>query len=61
MECKSIVGNTIKVYVNLIKVEPYWNVNVELLTLLTQNRKIKVEPYWNVNVNIPVQSISLNN
>ena len=33
----------------LIKVEPYWNVNVKIDFLLYIATFIKVEPYWNVN------------
>ena len=33
----------------LIKVEPYWNVNLESNYLNVCYQLIKVEPYWNVN------------
>ena len=33
----------------LIKVEPYWNVNLYILTVSNSLYHIKVEPYWNVN------------
>ena len=35
--------------VRIIKVEPYWNVNVSSNTFPILIAKIKVEPYWNVN------------
>ena len=34
----------------LIKVEPYWNVNVVLQGIQPFENIIKVEPYWNVNL-----------
>ena len=33
----------------IIKVEPYWNVNDEIIIEDEYINKIKVEPYWNVN------------
>ena len=33
----------------LIKVEPYWNVNLVNESYLKLIKNIKVEPYWNVN------------
>ena len=42
----------------IIKVEPYWNVNLALL-LKFSSLMIKVEPYWNVNKSIPYQSKSV--
>ena len=38
-----------QVYVEDIKVEPYWNVNICVMALITLFLQIKVEPYWNVN------------
>ena len=35
---------------NLIKVEPYWNVNFALYKGGFFLQLIKVEPYWNVNL-----------
>ena len=32
-----------------IKVEPYWNVNLDNLGYSPYSKVIKVEPYWNVN------------
>ncbi len=34
----------------VIKVEPYWNVKLFLLSFLFRLCSIKVEPYWNVKV-----------
>ena len=33
----------------MIKVEPYWNVNLSLKFFVDGVEVIKVEPYWNVN------------
>ena len=33
----------------LIKVEPYWNVNISETIVTVVTPSIKVEPYWNVN------------
>ena len=35
---------------SIIKVEPYWNVNVEHKRNDFKIPIIKVEPYWNVNL-----------
>ncbi len=35
---------------NIIKVEPYWNVNREQIEEEAFTKTIKVEPYWNVNI-----------
>ena len=37
------------IIVSLIKVEPYWNVNIILFKLISLFILIKVEPYWNVS------------
>ena len=42
--CKSKLGTPY-----LIKVEPYWNVNIYEIVKDTVYKYIKVEPYWNVN------------
>ena len=34
----------------IIKVEPYWNVNIIIKNLVANKKIIKVEPYWNVNL-----------
>ena len=36
----------------LIKVEPYWNVNIDNVAVLKNLNIIKVEPYWNVNMKV---------
>ena len=36
-------------YSLLIKVEPYWNVNLVCEIQGGYTNEIKVEPYWNVN------------
>ena len=36
-------------YKKLIKVEPYWNVNITSKASTLKTNEIKVEPYWNVN------------
>ena len=33
----------------IIKVEPYWNVNISTEAVIVMGGGIKVEPYWNVN------------
>ena len=38
--------------VKVIKVEPYWNVNLSIRVSACSLVRIKVEPYWNVNFNI---------
>ena len=34
----------------IIKVEPYWNVNIIIKNLVANKKIIKVEPYRNVNL-----------
>ena len=36
----------------MIKVEPYWNVNLKTLVKVLNTKTIKVEPYWNVNTKL---------
>ena len=40
----SIVGNAL-----FIKIETYWNVNVETGKAVSSDSFIKIETYWNVN------------
>ena len=40
---------SIKNMIEIIKVEPYWNVNYVKYASLINLSPIKVEPYWNVN------------
>ena len=37
-------------FLDTIKVEPYWNVNLIHLLNYALYYIIKVEPYWNVNI-----------
>ena len=48
MECKLVLLSNLSAS-DLIKVEPYWNVNNKEAMELKITNFIKVEPYWNVN------------
>ena len=37
-----------------IKIETYWNVNIEQTMIRKTMMNIKIETYWNVNVPLPV-------
>ena len=51
MECKFSYYNSAFGLYHLIKVEPYWNVNITHFNPSILGISIKVEPYWNVNKN----------
>ena len=51
MECKFSYYNSAFGLYHLIKVEPYWNVNIIEVKSNLNYTNIKVEPYWNVNKN----------
>ena len=50
MECKFSYYNSAFGLYHLIKVEPYWNVNIIEVKSNLNYTNIKVEPYWNVNI-----------